>query len=68
LALPFHTGTVATALPASNRRSASQAWKPQLSSFWLSAARASREAVPITTLTSRRLPLAMSRCALATRQ
>ena len=39
-ALPFHTFTVAIGLSASNNRTASQAWKPQFSSFWLSAARA----------------------------
>ena len=66
--LPFHTGTVATGLPASNSRTASQACQPQFSSFWLSLARASRDAVPMTTDSSRRLPLGMSRWALATRQ
>ena len=69
--LPFHTGTTLTSLPASNRRTVSQACQPQFSSFWLSAARASREAVPSTTDSSRRLvpaTLGRSRAALATRQ
>ena len=60
---PFHTGTVATGLPASNRRTASQACQPQFSSFWLSEARASREAVPSTTDSSRRLSPGSSRTA-----
>jgi len=65
---PFQTGTVATGLPASNRRTASQAAQPQFSSFWLSLARASREAVPSTTVTSRRSPPGSARLALAIRQ
>ena len=66
--LPFHTGTTLTSLPASNRRTVSQACQPQFSSFWLSAARDSFDTAPSTTDSSRRLPAGVSRTALATRQ
>ena len=55
-ALPFHTCGVTMACPASNRRTASNAVKPQFSSFWLSSARAFIEVVFSSTLSNRRLP------------
>ena len=74
-AVPFQTCGVTIALPSSNRRTVSKAWKPQLSSFWLSLARASIDVVLSTTLMIRRLPappagprFGNSRCAVASRQ
>src|SRR5678809_1737668 len=56
LAVPFQTCGVTIGLPSSNRRTVSNAWKPQLRSFWLSLARASIDVVLRTTVMIRRLP------------